>query len=313
MGVRPVDPDWHSIASHQLFSGHGAPLRVNRIIHEHRVPLHDHDFIELVVVTGGAAEHHTVAGRSALRRGDVFLLLPGQWHGYAPQQPLEIWNCCFGVGLLARELAWFRSDPLLAGLFPARLPGPGEEAVAARQEVVAVRAEEDQLTALLATLATLADMSLSRDRLPQRSDEIAHLLLVLGRVARIRGGASRTGPKSEIDPAVQVVMDAFTSDLAYGWTLEGLAQRVQLSRSYLVRLFRRHTGLSPMAWLTQRRAEQAGVMLVTTTRPITEIATGVGWADPGYFARRFRAAYGISASEYRTRFPLPAQARKRLD
>ena len=176
-----------------------------------------------------------------------------------------------------------------------------------------MRADEGQLTALIPILANLADMGLSSDRLLQRCDEIAHLLLVLGWVARIRGEASRSGMKSEIDPAVQAVMDAFSSDLAHGWTLDGLAQRVQLSRSYLVRLFRRHTGLSPMAWLTQRRAERAAVLLVTTTRPIIEIATGVGWADPGYFARRFRAAYGLPASEYRSRFPLPSQARKRLE
>lgn len=313
MNDHPPDPRWHRIVAEQHFANHGAPLRVTQVSHTERVGLHDHDFIELVAVVRGSASHHTVGGRSTVRRGDVFLLLPGQWHGYEPGEELEIWNCCFGVGLLARELAWVRSDPLIGALFPGRLPGPGEMAFAARQEVVAVRAGEREFADLLAPLEALKELTARRDRVGGRAEEIAHLLLLLGRVARVRGGALRAGDDRGADPAVQAVMEALAGDLAHAWTLDALAGKVQLSRSYLVRLFRRHTGLSPMAWLAQRRAEQAAVLLLTTASGIAEIGTGVGWADPGYFARRFRAAFGMSASDYRARFPLPAVPRKRLE
>ncbi len=304
-----IDAGLERLSSAQLFPAHGAPIRVTLVAHEGTVALHDHDFIELVVVVAGTALHHTVGGSVDLKRGDLFLLLPGQWHGYERAVGLRIFNCCFGVGILSRELAWVRHDPLVGALFPARLPGPGEMTVAARQGVVALRAAEADLGILVPSLEALLSLTTGRgDRVRDRAEEIAHLLLILGRVARVRGGQLRAGDERCEDPAVAAVMLALEEQLAHPWTLDALAQRAGLSRSYLVRLFRRRTGLSPMAWLAQRRAERAAVLLLTTPRGVAEIGVEVGWSDPGYFARRFRAAFGMAASAYRIRFPLPTVA-----
>jgi AraC family L-rhamnose operon transcriptional activator RhaR len=43
-------------------------------------------------------------------------------------------------------------------------------------------------------------------------------------------------------------------------------------------------------------------MLLHSDEPITGIGRAVGWSDQNYFARRFKAHYGLSASTYRTRF-----------
>lgn len=308
-GPATLDAGLQRLSSTQLFPAHGVPVRVTLVPHDGTVALHDHDFIELVVVVAGTAVHHTVGGSADLKRGDLFLLLPGQWHGYERAAGLRIFNCCFGVGILSRELAWVRHDPLIGALFPARLPGPGELTVAARQGVVALRAGEADLNALVPSLEALLALTTGKgDRVRNRAEEVAHLLLVLGRVARVRGDLLRAGGERAEDPAVAAVMLALEEQLAHPWTLDALAQRAGLSRSYLVRLFRRRTGLSPMAWLAQRRAERAAVLLLTTPRGVAEIGAEVGWSDPGYFARRFRAAFGMAASTYRTRFPLPTVA-----
>ncbi len=54
-----------------------------------------------------------------------------------------------------------------------------------------------------------------------------------------------------------------------------------------------------MAYLHERRLERAAQALLRTPASITAIGQAVGWRDPNVFARRFRARFGISASQYR--------------
>jgi transcriptional regulator GlxA family with amidase domain len=47
--------------------------------------------------------------------------------------------------------------------------------------------------------------------------------------------------------------------------------------------------------------EKARELLTHTTLRIGEIAAAVGFADEGYFARRFRQSYRVAPSQFRAR------------
>ena len=49
-----------------------------------------------------------------------------------------------------------------------------------------------------------------------------------------------------------------------------------------------------MHYLARLRAERAAAMLVSTDLPVAVVGTEVGWPDPAYFSRRFRASFGVS-------------------
>ncbi|MBA9006345.1 helix-turn-helix transcriptional regulator [Thermomonospora cellulosilytica] len=85
-------------------------------------------------------------------------------------------------------------------------------------------------------------------------------------------------------------------------TLNELAEELHLAPRHLIRLFKSATGLPPMAYLAQHRVERAASLLLHTDQPITQIGQAVGWADQNYFARRFKAHYGLTATTYRRRF-----------
>ena len=91
--------------------------------------------------------------------------------------------------------------------------------------------------------------------------------------------------------------------LAYRWTLTELAEQLHLAPGYLVRLFKAATGLPPMAYLARLHA---ATLLLHSDQPVTCIGQAVGWPDQNYFARRFKAHYGLSATAYRARFAVGA-------
>ncbi|TDO45647.1 AraC-like DNA-binding protein [Kribbella sp. VKM Ac-2571] len=103
-------------------------------------------------------------------------------------------------------------------------------------------------------------------------------------------------------PAVQHAMRVLESDLAEPWTLDQLAARVNLAPGYLIRLFGKSVGLSPMAYLNRIRAERAAGLLIETELPVSTIGTLVGWHDPSHATRRFRSTFGLSPTRYRSAF-----------
>lgn len=283
----------HFLAQSHL-PGLGAAVHVNHPLHDGDTPLHDHDFLELALVVEGHAVHRTVRGEGQVGPGDLLVIQPGQWHAYERCRGLRLWNCCIGSAVLTRELGWAASDPLLGRLLPAR----------GGQDVRQVHIAPEDAAACAGDLERVRGLLLSREALQAGPEVIARVLLVLSRAARAGAGdgARALAPHPGIERAVQA-MDA---RLDHAWGLPELGLLAGLTRFHLVRLFRRHLGSPPMAWLNRRRVEHAAVLLLTTDLAMGEVARRVGWSDANYFSRRFRAAFGASPRDYRSQLPLPA-------
>jgi AraC family L-rhamnose operon transcriptional activator RhaR len=227
----------------------------------------------------------------------VILLRPGVWHGYEECRRLTLYNCCFSSELLQRELSWTREDPLLAYLL---WTGPNSMQ---RRGMLTTRLDAQALKECvihLDALDGLRDEPVER----HRGDIIGRLSLFLSHLARAvaadRGDVS--GLNGPTHPAVVQAMRMLESRLDHRWTLRELADELHLAPRYLIRLFKSATGLPPMAYLAQHRVEKAATLLLHSDLPITHIGHAVGWADQNYFARRFKAHYGLTATTYRQRF-----------
>ena len=201
-----------------------------------------------------------------------------------------VYNCCFSVDLLRRELGWTRDDPLLGHLL---WTGPYAHN---RRGILVARLNDAEMSVCSGHLDALGRLR-ERPMAGYRADIIGHLTLFLASLARAAGQP----PSPRAHPAVTQAMTLLEADPAHPWTLTELAAELHLAPGYLVRLFKTTTGLPPMAYLSQHRLESAATLLVRSREPITQIARAVGWPDQNHFARRFRAHYGLSASEYRAR------------
>ena len=274
----------------QLFPTVGAPIHVNRPQHEGDTPLHQHDFLEIALVVSGKALHRTIHGTVTVHPGDVFILRPGEWHAYEKCRHLCLANCNIGTDLVSGPLGWLHDDPML---------GPLLGLTHGQTATVHLPTESIQrCVELLDAIRTLQNNAPERRRI----DLIGQLLLFLGELGR--GSVTGLGKRHTPHPAVTKVIALLTSDLARGWTLEHLTKHTDLDRSYLVRLLRKHTGLSPMAWLARSRGERAAVLLLTTDRTVASIGAEVGWPDANYFSRRFRGLFRQTPSDYRQQLPV---------
>ena len=84
-------------------------------------------------------------------------------------------------------------------------------------------------------------------------------------------------------------------------TLEQLAKRTHISKSYLTRRFRQFTGETIVNYINKLRIQYAREMLVNSEKNITEIAWAVGFDSPKYFHRVFKKETGESPAAFRRR------------
>lgn len=81
-------------------------------------------------------------------------------------------------------------------------------------------------------------------------------------------------------------------------SLDDLAAAAGLSRFHFSRIFRKHVGLSPAAYVERSRIERAKAMMRIGYVSLVDIAYAVGFSDQSHFARRFRLHVGCTPSDY---------------
>ena len=85
------------------------------------------------------------------------------------------------------------------------------------------------------------------------------------------------------------------SDLA----IADIADRQGISHGHLCRLFHQQLGCSPSAYLLELRMRRAAGMLRRTSMAVKEVSHQVGFRDPLYFSRAFKAYAGKSPRAFR--------------
>jgi AraC-like DNA-binding protein len=84
--------------------------------------------------------------------------------------------------------------------------------------------------------------------------------------------------------------------------LEAIAATAGLSKWHFHRLFTATYGITPAAYLSQRRVERAQDLLRATNLSVTEVCHAVGYSSLGSFSSRFRDIVGESPREFQQRW-----------
>lgn len=100
-----------------------------------------------------------------------------------------------------------------------------------------------------------------------------------------------------INRAVELIEANLTAPI----TVTAVAATIGYSRFHLVRLFRAVTGMTLIGYLRARRLHEAARALLTSPKPILEIALDYQFQSQEAFSRAFRAAYHCTPGIYRRR------------
>lgn len=84
--------------------------------------------------------------------------------------------------------------------------------------------------------------------------------------------------------------------------IEDMARKFNFNASYLTRIFKKHTGESPVKYLLRLRIDEAKKLLLEhSDLSVKQISTLVGYEDQHYFSRFFKELTGVSPSDYRNK------------
>ena len=259
--------------------------RGDRLPNRFLSPRHAHGAHEVCWVTRGRCVLAVEARDLFLHEGDVCVVRPGEIHQLRPLPTLEPFDTLWwhvtagGVNLTLAGFAGERQ--VIRGGFIPLVPSPVPAISAVVRELEGTRPRRELLvrTALLDVAARI----------------LRHLDETRARPSPVFAG-ERTGSWH-----VQRVAQYIEAHYGAGVTLDRLAEIAGLSPYYLTRLFARYTGRGVMTFLGDIRHREALSLLRGSELAVSEVGRRVGYDDPYYFSRVFRAREGCAPLHYRQR------------
>ncbi len=142
-------------------------------------------------------------------------------------------------------------------------------------------------------------MTIVRSQNASNMERIGHLYLFMDCLIKYSASKKQLqgGKLSEFyaREAVVYIEHNYNKDI----TVEDIAQKCKLDRSYFGKVFKKVVGESPQEFLIHYRMTKAADALITGDESIGDIGVAVGYPNLMHFSRAFKGVYGVSPREYR--------------
>lgn len=266
------------------------PLEISRAFLQQDFAVHQHDFSELVIITGGSAMHTIDGVDYPIHRGDVYVLNGDTAHGFSQPDQLELYNIMFEQTIFAVLRSEIKKMPGFQALFVL-------EPIYRRQDRFKnhLHLNVDQMALplnLLQAMQTEYDAA-------QDGYEQAMLSYFQAMVAFLCRVFSQEG--SGQDCSFLPVVRAFAmieKNYLQQLCITDIAATVPMSVRHFVRMFRLIYQTSPIEYIIRLRLEHARRLLQSGSTCITRVAAESGFSDSNYFSRQFRRHYGMAPRDY---------------
>ena len=82
-------------------------------------------------------------------------------------------------------------------------------------------------------------------------------------------------------------------------SLEDICEAFHYSKNYIIRIFKKEFGVSPIQYINEVKQRRAMYLLESTSKPIGEIAIECGYSDYAYFYKKFVQKTGLNPQQWR--------------
>lgn len=235
-------------------------------------PRHSHDQFGIGIVVAGIHRSHSDAGLVEGGTNDLILVNPGEVHdGRVVDAGSRSWQMLYIDPARLQNLAGEMREGA-ASEFALNLPVLSDARAASR---------------FVAAFDAVTDTG--------RADTDRVDLALLDLLDAF--GFSGTGRALPDAPLVQLVLDRIHDDPIHDISLQDLARESGCSRFALYRAFLGKTGLSPQAYMTQRRLAIAR-RLIRGGTAIADAAAAAGFFDQSHLHRHFTKVFGTPPGRY---------------
>lgn len=127
----------------------------------------------------------------------------------------------------------------------------------------------------------------------------AILLEILHRMVRIWQGSASVAAKTPIHRIAADAYEYFNEHYAEDCSLKTVAAALHVSPNYLHTVFLREVGVTPFAYVTEKRIGRAKRLIAAGELSMLEIALETGFCSQSHFNKVFREATGCTPAVYR--------------
>jgi AraC-like DNA-binding protein len=98
---------------------------------------------------------------------------------------------------------------------------------------------------------------------------------------------------------INSVISLVEGDYYRKWSLNELADYVNMSKSYFCSTFKNQIGTTPLDYIISLRMHEALILLKNNNVSISEVADSLGYESLFYFSRQFKKYFNVSPNFYR--------------
>lgn len=283
-GADTVEIEQERRGSLQTMFAHDFEVHHNRDPYFRTIEFHAHDFLELYLFLDGSVTYYIEDQVYDLCPGDLLIIPPGKMH-----RPV-----------IANERAAYERMVLWVNLeYLARLDGAAGELQAALDSVgengYCVPLRGDALIFAVSLFSKMVELNgRGADPVFSASAIRLYLLTVLDAYGKVE--KTYQGEQQVIPQVIRFITEHYSEPI----TLDDIAARFFISKSYLNRHFKAYTNATVYAYIMALRITHARRMLREGV-PAVEAGRDCGFSDYSTFYKAFKAQTGLSPQQFKAR------------